>query len=383
MVQCSSIQPIRNKRGARVDKRWPNGIVYYDFHTSVGSELRRIIERAIEEFEQKTCLNFQLAPVAPDCIMFTANGDGCTSSVGKVGGLQYITLPNLGSLGTCQTHGITLHEIGHAIGFWHEQSRPDRDHYVTTHLENIKNSQHHNFGIREDVNYQGVTYDYHSIMHYSQYAYSKNGKKSIIVKRTPYNAQGKPKVGQRLRLSDSDALQINRMYNCPSNGYRKDLRVKIKRATNLPNKDTAWYGFSDPYACVEAVDSWGRRSTKCTTYISDASYPTWYQNLDFGRSTSGWRFFVIKILDRDWGTGDDILLTPQTIWVSPGFHNNVKFCASRETCVYFDYHLAFDGNECNPNPCIRGTCHDFFANYYCQCPSTYYGGNCQHRRRTP
>ena len=64
--------------------------------------------------------------------------------------------------------GVPIHEIGHALGLYHEQSRPDRDQYVSVIKENIDPSQIFNFVEKSvtDVATNGVSYDYGSVMHY-------------------------------------------------------------------------------------------------------------------------------------------------------------------------------------------------------------------------
>jgi len=53
--------------------------------------------------------------------------------VGRIGGKQQLSLGN-----GCVYTGTIMHEFLHAIGFYHEQSRPDRDQFVRIVTENIQ-----------------------------------------------------------------------------------------------------------------------------------------------------------------------------------------------------------------------------------------------------
>ncbi len=70
----------------------------------------------------------------------------------------------------CREKPVLLHELGHAIGFWHEQSRPDRDSYVRIIYENVREGKESQFRkyTREFVDSLNVSYDYNSIMHYPE-----------------------------------------------------------------------------------------------------------------------------------------------------------------------------------------------------------------------
>ena len=81
----------------------------------------------------------------------------------------------------CVSLGTVIHEMLHASGFWHEQSRPDRDQHVRILWSNIYPGREDNFAryTRAEVSTLSLPYDTSSVMHYSSRAFSRNGQMTI------------------------------------------------------------------------------------------------------------------------------------------------------------------------------------------------------------
>ncbi|XP_023309087.2 hatching enzyme 1.2-like [Lucilia cuprina] len=187
--------------------RWPKGIVPYEIRGNFNARDMSIIENAINEYHQRTCIRFVPRSNEQDYVSIVSGNSGCWSSVGRVGGKQEV---NLQSPGCLTKPGTAIHELMHALGFLHEQNREERDSYVSIQYENIQPNAVSNFDRAAKTIAFGVPYDYGSVMHYSANAFSTNGRPTII----PTQNMGNTKMGQRDGFSASDVEKLNKMYDC-------------------------------------------------------------------------------------------------------------------------------------------------------------------------
>ncbi|CAF4301732.1 unnamed protein product [Rotaria socialis] len=146
-------------------QRWSGGVVPYEIAGNISANNSIFIVnmmRAIENLTQVNntqCISFRPKTVSDPYFITVFNGRGCYAPIGFWGayvGVRPVSFLH-GTYATCMVSGIIQHELMHVLGeihahklkmnhfylyrktkgFYHEQSRPDRDLYVSIQWRNI------------------------------------------------------------------------------------------------------------------------------------------------------------------------------------------------------------------------------------------------------
>ncbi|XP_031567552.1 zinc metalloproteinase nas-14-like [Actinia tenebrosa] len=217
---------------------WPHGIVYYE----VNNDLKKNdvamegIRKGMDMWSDKTCVKFEKRINEDAYVHFYLGGD-CYSEIGRSGYKQFISLaPH------CWQAAETAHVIGLALGLYPEQSRYDRDNYVTINWNNIRDDAKRRFikypkGVADIENFD---YDYQSIMHYKKNAFTKNGLPTIVP------ATSNVGIGQRNGPSVMDVEKIHFLYHCDSPGGGSGGTVVTTPHPTIPQPITSPPNTSPP-----------------------------------------------------------------------------------------------------------------------------------------
>lgn len=204
------LEPTNMQRSTIIDENilWKSPVPYV-LNNDLDINSKGVILRAFDQFRLKSCIDFKPRD-SEDYYISVKQLNGCWSYIGRIfsNGQELSIGIGCGYIATVE------HEFLHALGFYHEQSRYDRDDYVTIQYENILEDKKHNFRIvgSDESTTHGVPYDYLSVMHYGKDAFT-NGNGSTIITKDP---KFQNLIGQQVEMSTSDVQELNLLYKCSS-----------------------------------------------------------------------------------------------------------------------------------------------------------------------
>lgn len=255
------------------------GIVPFEFDANVTPANQTAMINAMAVLENVANVDFQQcannACGGGNFVHIVNHPSMNNSQVGMVGGEQFINIVSWG------TQFIIVHELMHCLGFFHEHQRPDRNTFIQINCANVQggcngtlfNGQ---FSLLAPLTYGA--YDFDSVMHYGQCAFTSGGNcptdgtQTITVLAPNQNQQ--TLIGQLTHLSSLDQAVVSFLYpfddwrflDCAYNGnngtsngtFGRPYTTLVSALANTPPGGTIWI-LNNCY--FQAVGTYGNRVT--------------------------------------------------------------------------------------------------------------------------
>ena len=320
-----------NAVARNTESLWDNGIIPYQLSSSLNQRAQNAILNAMDFYKENTCVDFEVRTNQPNYVYFFP-GAGCYSYIGNIRrGRQDISIGS-----GCEYEGIVQHEIFHALGRWHEQSRPDRNSYIRILNNNIISDQISNFErVSSNIaDTQNLEYDFSSIMHYGATAFSHNGQRTIETIDSSFQNV----IGQRQGLSAIDITHVNLLYSCDGE----------------PSNWSMWSSWSTcPLICRE----YSRNRTRTCVGTGCTGLTIEYEMCGTNAcpTPSFWGL---------WGSWTQCGVT-----CNGGRRYRTRVCQNGNDCSGLYYEI---DNNCNSNPCVVATWSEWSE--YGSCSLTCGGG---------
>ncbi|GGJ45219.1 M12 family metallopeptidase [Deinococcus roseus] len=236
---------ISQQAGIVTSRPWSNKTIPYVIDASLSGQTS-LINQAVNQYNSTTNVRWVPRTNQANYVRFFKE-NGCWSYVGMIGGQQNLSLGD-----GCYSIGTALHEMTHAAGAHHEQSRTDRDQWITINWNNIPTDWHSQFQIISEAKPYGA-YDFYSIMHYGLY-WGNNLAMTPKVAGIDYN-----RVGRGTALTATDVAGINSIYpgstgpatSITNGGVYRVQNVGSNKCLDVDNVSTANGASIKQYACIE------------------------------------------------------------------------------------------------------------------------------------
>jgi Astacin (Peptidase family M12A) len=217
-LPCSpTAYPQRIERTVWAANLWPRGVVPYEFASNTTASMQAAARDAMNELETAGNVKFILSTTANNRLRI-ADSTGNNSFVGTIGGVQTVNVFNW------NFKYIICHELMHALGMWHEQSRSDRDLYITVNYANMQAGWGSQYNVIPGAQ-PFAAFDFDSVMLYSacgasiccpaNSSCSCSGANCWTMTALPQYASQQSLMGQRSRLSVGDRAGIANRYGAP------------------------------------------------------------------------------------------------------------------------------------------------------------------------